>query len=400
MDQRSYVAEISHAGEPHLTHGKTARQIIRMGATVAAAVAFLVSPAVAQENPAVAQENTDLRTGAAFRRTLTQSLDAVTWQGRSLREALRRIAQTQRVAVMLDRRIDPGQTIEFSATGEPLEVVLQRLAAKYGAAACRVDSVIYVGPPETAELLPTIVALRREEIRKLSAARQRALLRATPWRWKRLTSPRDLLSALESEYGIRIIGKEKMPHDLWPAMQLPEIDFPAKLSLVLAGFHVTFKVSQGGQAVTIVPMPNSASLSKRYSAGRRAAVLAAQLARRFPAATVRAEEGELIVDGRWEVHDALERLLNGEGTRRPIDPSDAEKTYTLTVENKPVGPVIQALARQLGKRVEFDVSDERKLAEEVSVKVKEASLGELISAILSPASLKHEIAGGAIRVFD
>ena len=106
------------------------------------------------------------------------------------------------------------------------------------------------------------------------------------------------------------------------------------------------------------------------------------------------------MDGRYEIHEAVDDLLKGRTVRAPPTPDEGKKTFTLTVENKPVGGVMRALAQQLGKEVVFEVSAERRLTKEVSVRVKEASLGELLQAVVSPAGLKYELDGDTIRVFD
>ncbi len=343
----------------------------------------------------------DLQTGAAFRRTLEQNVEAVSWSGKPLRRALDRVVETQHVAVMLDRRIDPNQDVEFAASGIPLESLLHGLANKYGAGVAQVGSVIYVGPRETTDVLATVVEMRRDEIGKLPAAARGRLLKATPWQWERLTTPRQLLDELERQYRVSIAGKEKMPHDLWPAVQLPELGFVEKLSLVLAGFQVTFAVSPDGSTVRLVPLPADASIVRRYPAGASAARLAGQLAEQFPQAKITAAGAELVVDGRWEVHDAVDRLLSGQSVRRPPPADTGKKNYTLTVENKPVGGVLRALGGQLGKKVSFDdVKVPRRLTKEVSVSVKQVTLDELFAAVLQSTGLKYEITPEGIRVFD
>lgn len=343
----------------------------------------------------------DLQTGVAFRRTLDQNVEAVSWSGKPLRGALDRVVETQHIAVMLDRRIDPNQDVEFAASGIPLESLLQGLARKYKADAASVGSVVYVGPPETTDVLATVVEIRRDEIGKLPATARARLLKATPWQWERLTTPRQLLDELERQYRVTIDGKEKMPHDLWPAVQLPELGLAEKLSLVLAGFQVTFAVSPDGSKVRLVPMPTEASLVRRYPAGASAARLAGQLAGQFPKAKITASGTELVVEGRWEVHDAVDRLLSGQSVRRPPPADSGKKNYTLTVENKAVGGVLRALGGQLGKAVSFDdVKVPRRLTKEVSVSVKEATLDELFAAVLQSTGLKYEITPDGIRVYD
>ena len=353
--------------------------------------------AVASANVAAAEE-AELLTGNNFRAAMEQPIDAVSWKGKSMRGALDRITQTQHIAVMLDRRIDPDQQIELSASSIPLERMIRGLARKYNGTACQVGPIVYIGPDQTCQLLATVTELRREEIRGLPAAKQRQLLRTSPMRWERLTSPRDLLAQLERDYRVRIEGKENMPHDLWPAMELPPVDFATKLSVVLAGFHVTFEWHERGDAVRIVAMPQTASLQREYESIPRADYIAKILKEKYDDASIKVDGNRLVVDARMEVHNAIDGLLRGETVRRPVE--GGTKVYTLNVENKPAGGVARALGAHVGKEVVFDVKVKRRLTKEVTFSVENATLSELLSNALSPVGLKFEINGDTIRVFD
>ncbi|MCA9270717.1 MAG: hypothetical protein KDA41_19685 [Planctomycetales bacterium] len=341
------------------------------------------------------------KTGVELRRTLEAPLDAVTFSGKPLRGALERVSQTQQVAIYIDRGVDADQIVEFSSSGLPLSLTIARLVDRCGARACQIGPVTYIAPPETAALLATVVEMRREEMRQLPAAAKARLLKSTPLKWQRMTTPRDVLDALEAEYGVRIAGKENVPHDLWPAVDLPPLDFAEKLSLALAGFRVTFAFSPDGAAVRLVAMPSTAKLQRRYGAGDAAGRIAEQLSRQFPDATIQARGAELNVDAAWEVHDAIERLLAGERTRPAVAaPAEGDRHYTLTVANQSVGQVLRALGAKLGKKVVFDVKNERRLKAEASFEVKQVSLEDLLSAAVKPAGLQFKIEGDVIRVFD
>lgn len=343
----------------------------------------------------------ELLKGAEFRRALREPIGPITWEEKPLRGALERLTEMQGVAIMLDRRIDPDQKVDFAGSSSSLESLLNMLAQRHGANVCPVGSVLYVGPGATVSVLPTLVAKQQTQARTLSPAVQGRLLRTSAWSWTRLTTPRSLVEQLQRDYDITITGAEHVPHDLWPAVELPPLDFCEKLSLVLAGFHVTFELSPTGDAVKLVPMPESASLERRYTPRGDAAELAKQLGERFPQGRFRAEGKQLVVDGPWETHDAVARLLAGESAASRPTAGTGEQVYTLTVENKPVGAVVKALSKQLGKTISFDdVKDQQRLATEVSASVKQASLDELLRSLLEPAGLKFEVQGDAVRVFD
>ena len=361
-------------------------------------IVLLVCCCVVPPPVLVAQER-DLATGDVLRQILAQPIEAVSWKGKTLRQSLERVTETQTVCVMLDRRMDPDQEVEFNARLIPLGDMIDQLARQHGGSSCQVGSVVYVGPAQTCHLLPTVNELRRDEIRKLPLVHQRRLLKSTPWKWERLTTPKQLLEQLERDYNVSIAGKENMPHDLWPAMKLPALDFATKLSLVLAGFHVTFKVADDGRTTTITAMPSDVTLRRDYDAGSRAAELSRNLSPQFPEATFSVNGDKLVVEGPWEVHNEVERFLRGTPVR-PAPSAGGKKHYTLTVENKPAGGVARAIGQHVGKKVVFDVKVDRRLTKEISINVKEVSLEQLLTAVLTPANLKFEIKGDTIRVFD
>ena len=85
-----------------------------------------------------------------------------------LRRALERLVETQHVAIMLDRRIDPDQRIDFSVQGAGLERLIAALVEPYGGNVCQVGPVLYVGPLATTQVLPTVVAKQYDKTRALS----------------------------------------------------------------------------------------------------------------------------------------------------------------------------------------------------------------------------------------
>jgi hypothetical protein len=358
-------------------------------------VLIAISPTVRHASAA------ELVTGSAFRRALSEPVGAITWSEKPLRGALERLVETQHVAIMLDRRIDPDQRVDFTARDVALESIVQAIAQRHQAAVCQVGAVLYVGPAATTRVLPTLVAREREKTQSLSAMARSRLSQASAWSWPRMSTPRELVEQLEQEYRVKINGKENVPHDLWPAVQLPPLGFIEKLSLVLAGFHVTFELSTTGDSVRLAAMPSDAAVERRYTPRGDVAKLAEELTRQFPDAKISAVGRNLVVDGRAEVHDAVERLLAGQRVASGTRPTGSRQVFTLTLENKPVGGVMRALGKQLGRSVNLDdVKAQSRLTKEISVSVKEATLDELLRAVLEPAGLKFEIQGETIRVFD
>jgi hypothetical protein len=86
---------------------------------------------------------TSWKTGPALRKQLETPLSLV-WGQREVREALASLANSTGVAIFLDRRIDPGQTLDLTAADEPLKTVLLRVAERVGGGVSLVGSVVYV----------------------------------------------------------------------------------------------------------------------------------------------------------------------------------------------------------------------------------------------------------------
>jgi hypothetical protein len=101
---------------------------------------------------------------------------AITWSERPLREGLERLSHEAGIAIFLDRRIDPGQSLTLQVLESPLESLVKAIANKVDADTVQIGAIIYFGPAETVRELATLVSLRRQEVAKLPAARQERLL--------------------------------------------------------------------------------------------------------------------------------------------------------------------------------------------------------------------------------
>ncbi len=128
-------------------------------------------------------------TGTAFQRALRHTV-GLTWSETPLRPALMQLARVQRVAIFLDRRVDPDQLVEFRTGEAPLEEVLQRLATSLDVGSTQLGSVVYIGPPETAAVLAATAERRRTEVKGLSSATRTRYLAMAAMQWEMLAEPR------------------------------------------------------------------------------------------------------------------------------------------------------------------------------------------------------------------
>jgi hypothetical protein len=210
-------------------------------------VASLLASVVRGQEPIV------WKTGPALETQLKQQYN-IQWQDRPLRPVLTRLARETAVATFLDRRIDPDQPLSLEVTDIPLNQLHDRIASAVGASVCRVSAVKYIGPSGVAGKLPSVAAQRRSEAAKMPSDLRARLLKQQPLSWPELIEPRDLVAALAEEAGLSVNHPESIPHDLWPAVDLPSLAWTDRLSLVLAGFNLTFEIDAAKKTLAFKPL--------------------------------------------------------------------------------------------------------------------------------------------------
>lgn len=352
--------------------------------------AWLALPVSGQENSAVSGGRVEWRTGAELVKQLrlTASIQSSEIE---LKQRLDKLAEVYRVAIFLDRRVDPNQLIEFSVSDVALEELLARLAHQVGAASTRLGSIVYIGPPRTAGILSTVAAERRKELTE----RGRSPGRAAAWSWLELSEPRQLLVDAARQGQWAIVNPELVPHDLWASADLPPLDLAERLTLLLAGFDLTFEVAGDGR-LRLMPMPKDLAYEQVYFPAD-VAQAAATLKRDFPRLTARREGSRLIVRGGYDDHERIAPQLAGT-PKTAAKTKGGETLYTLTVERKPAGSVVSTIAKRLGKQFRYDPALREKLSQNVSLTVKDVSLEELLQQTLGGLGLSYRVTEEAIEI--
>jgi len=351
--------------------------------------------------PAQGQPSASSRISWLTGREREEALNAVLnvrWASNPLRRALGNLSRTQKVAIFLDRRVDPDQKVTFSAQAMTTQQVLDALAERLGQGISHIGPVVYIGPRETAAVLATVTELRHEETQSLPAAARGRFPRAVPVKWPELTTPRELIEGLAAAIGMKVDGVEQVPHDLWPEVDLPPLTFAQRMSLVLAGFHLTFGYAADGSTIRLEPMPESPRLTRSYRLGSGRGSVSG-LARRFPNARIEMESGRVTVIGTAEEQEAIKRLLEG----KPERPTPADRPAVgPTVYNGRIHATVEAVVARLAKnhelQVEFDPRTTEKLDQVVSHEAKNESLEDLLDAVFSRAGLSYELTGRSLRV--
>jgi hypothetical protein len=304
----------------------------------------------------------------------------------------------------------------LSLQNAAVDRIADALADECSLGTSRFEGLIYLGPAESGKKLATLAALRRQDVARLpSEARQSPGTRHRPTAagagsrrqriaWPRLTEPRGLVIQWAKEQGWRVSRSERIPHDLWPAGQLPKLAVADQLTLLLVGFDLTFRLIPNTGTIEIVPLDEVPSLTQSFDLSSVEQSRIDQLAERFPETSLQLADGKLRAAGRWEDLEQIGLLLRGPRPPRPAElpRQPGKQVFTLRVEEQPVGAVLEALARQTSLELVVDEAAihraGRSLDRRVSLAVENVELDRLLDELLRPAGLAFEREGQRVQI--
>lgn len=271
------------------------------------------------------------------------------------------------------------------------------LASAIGGGVGYVDSVVYVGSRPVAERLATLAALRRDDVKRLPTAARVRFSVTSAWKWEDLSTPRELLTQLADSANAKVVNIDQVPHDLWAAGNLPALPLTDRISLLLAGFDLTFEIAKDGSAIRLASIPAEVVIERRYSPTGTLNSAATTIATAFPDVIVKKSGAQLDITGRLETHELIERMIRGEPARR-TETTASSKRFDLRVENQPVGAIIKAIADREALQLKFDIAAQAKLQQRISIDVKQLTLDELLSETLSSLGISHRIEAGVLEL--
>jgi hypothetical protein len=267
------------------------------------------------------------------------------WRNAPGRQALERLAAEAEVPIWIDRRVDVRKELTLDASSTTMAALIDYAASSLDLGAAAIDEVIYIGPKDAAAALPTLTAQWRR-------GASSALRKRSPLEWPRLSEPRKLAEEVAASAGYRIENPAAIPHDLWPADSTPPLAIGDQLTLLCLGFDLKWTVAD--KAKKTIRLESIAKLPTGESA-------------------------------------TLSALIGS--TPAPL----GEKRYTLRIVEQPIGPILQQLAKQLGRELETSI-DPDTLNQRVSFAVQQATLEELFEAAGKAAKLDVSVTSSAIVV--
>lgn len=323
------------------------------------------------------------------------SQGTTSWQGQTLRRALQGLATTEKVSLLLDRRVDPGQTIDGNFAGS-LDQRISALASQLNVGVSVIGRVVYLGPATVTRRLATMVELKRLEVGKRAPELARRLAHSQPFSWEDLDTPQDLVARLCQEAEIQTANLDQIPHDLWAGNQLPALPVSQRLTLVLAGFDLTYKYDKARNRLEFISLPTRPALTRRYTLRGKPA-LVAQLKYRFPEIHISGPT----MSGPLEAHQQLRLWLTGAAPTptRPIPPDPQRIIFQkLTLRNVTAAQALQALCRQASWSLHFDPQVGKQRQTLVNLVGEQVPLQRALDDLLNQAGLQAQLKGQQLHV--
>ena len=190
------------------------------------------------------------------------------------------------------------------------EDVLRQVASEVHAGIALVAQSSISARRRRARSLQRSPLFARHDVAKMPNERKRRLLQSGAWQWDELAQPGQLLEELARQAGVTVENANAIPLDLWPAVNLPSLAWTDRLTLLLAGFGLTFEIDER--------RPRCGWSRSRLQPSLKAVHAPRQRDRAGNATSARhargddqLEQGQLMVAARQEDHDKIERLLSG-----------------------------------------------------------------------------------------
>lgn len=363
------------------------------------------------------KNNQDFLTGPAFEDAL-ERIQSLAWQGQQLRAGLRQMSTSRQVAILLDRRIDPGQQHSLQVRNVSLRALLNLIATEADADVSILGNLIYIGPRESTARLRTVEEMLSSELvsnnnptggtGKLAAPPPRRsfeLLQRRTLSWPDLATPQEILDEIARHYSLRIEGIELIPHDLWGEATIPSGTPTELLLAVLAQFDMSFEWANGFNEIRLVRMPTAPRIERRFTlkAGTEADIVA-ELKQRMPALERRVSGRRMTLAGTVEQLEAAEALIHPERAKnRPAgrNPGNGITTFTFAAD-APLLAFMNTLEKQAGYRFEYDSEALKKsgirLDKRIRLEANQLNATEVFHLMFDAQNIAFKVAGKTVQL--
>jgi hypothetical protein len=324
---------------------------------------------------------------------------------------LRRLAfqlqQQFELPIVVDRRVPPELPPRLAASratvtlGPTLYDALEQLAEWADCQWATDGQVVLLAPASQAAAVMTGIMQLRQQWQSD---------RSTPERWlkaksiecPRLTTPQELLTQIGDAWQVDVSAMD-LPHDLLHEQLWRDVDLPAAVGLLAAGFGSHVRWDADLRQLRRGPLQTDARVAIAYpaaifrSAARRRL---AELRRAGAEVDIRSGRQQTSILAGAQVHRELQRALLAslsDGPRRTGD-ADAPTLKTFRVKNKSARAALETLAAADQVRLVIDPAAEPPLEQRIDVEFRAETIAELIAQVAAEVGLQIERSPGSVRV--
>lgn len=361
---------------------------------------------------------TEFVTGRRFEEALEKNL-SLAWKGQNLRDGLQKLSETRQVAILLDRRIDPGQQMSLQVQNVSLKALLNLIANEAVADVSLLGTTIYIGPAATAARIRTVEEIAASQLvsdrtavnSDVSTAQQTRrsfeLLQRHTLSWPDLSTPQELLERISERYALQIESLDRVPHDLWGRSVIPSATSSQLLIAVLAQFDLSFEWTRNRNAIRIIPMPQAPRIERTFTLKRGTeSMILPELKQRLPLLTMKTTGRRLTVAGTVEQLELVEALIHPERSRAPsrTHPRPAAGgiiTFTFAAD-APLIAFLNTLEQQAGYDFQYDADALDKagidLEKRIRLEASELTAEEVFQKMFPPQNIAFKVDGKTVHL--
>ena len=353
----------------------------------------VISVVLALPLPA-SQESIEWRTGRDLDQGVKIGITG-TWAETPLRSLLSQISTRQRIALFIDRRVDPTVKVNLSARNLNWEQILHEAGRPHGCFFCRMENVYYFGPKEVCLKLPGVYEKLRAELLQRRDDLQVNWRVATETHWPRLSQPGELLRQLGATYGVEILAGDKIELDIWNEFDAPPIPLMLQVVLLTVGFDKSILISKTGRKLKVVNFPKSEKCSWSIDHLKDARSAIRKIKGDFTRLSMRAVSRETAeIQGSVEsVYQAISALVGQQQVLGGVGPA----TYSLELKSTR-GSALATIAKQLGVEFEYEADTRKVLAEYIERDFKDVTAEEIIDGVIKGTKLSYRLDANKLSI--
>ena len=354
--------------------------------------------------------STSWKTGADFQRELERPI-TVTWGGTTLRNELTQFANRRGIGIFIDRRIDPDTPIELRIRDQTFEQILWIVADQHNWSVCRLDDLFYLGPVGVAPRFLALWQQQKDRVRRSRSSFYRQGPKNENVNWPLLSNPSEILMGLAQRHQFEIIPLSKaterderleapLPHDLWPAIELPPISIDEQVGLLLIGFDLWYEPQETNNTIKLVPLPIQDTAQITLGPFPQSEHLSLRdLRAEFPDCSIRRERNQFIIKGPIErMASVNRRLVKSSSVPAGVQRAKAGTAVFSLTTRASRKDLLMAIANDQQLQLRFTGTDRTELDQIIELTVEKVTLDELLSEVIKGTSLNYQIMDDKLEI--